>query len=673
MNLIGWSLAGAVSLAGLGALATVLVPGRLRPVAAGAGTAGVGAAGLIAGVAAVGGVGFHAYLPELLPLFGIHLLLDPLGGLFVAVAGGVSLVAAVYGIGYATRGHGNRSRSAHALLPLFVLTLLLVPAAASVSTLLLMWELMALTSLVLVLADHRARPQVASTGLWYGVMTQLGFVAILVGLVAFAATAGGDTFAALRGASLSPGMGSLVFVATLVGFGSKAGLVPLHVWLPRAHPEAPSQVSAILSAAMVNLGVYGVVRVGFDLLGGGPRGWWLVVLGLGAVSALYGILHAAMASDLKRLLAYSTVENIGLVFLGIGVAGMFQATGAETLAALALTAALLHVVNHAGFKTLLFLAAGSVLRATGSRDLDALGGLSRRMPVTTALFGLGALGAVALPPGNGFTSEWLLLQTLVHPPEGAGVVTAVVLPAAVGVVALTAGLAVATFVKALGAGFFARARSDAPDRAAESPPAMLVAMGIAGAACVALAVAPAALSPALSRVTGAALDTPGEAVSGTVTVRLSGIASTISPLWTVVALLASVVLVALLMRLLAHRLARRREAPLWDCGAGPPTPRMQYTATSFAEPLQRVFDGVLTPETSVDTVAHQASPYVLARVRYQRRLPDRVEYWLYRPVLAGCAVVGRSARSLANGSVHRYLAYGFFGTVGLLVALVVIP
>jgi len=671
VNILGWGLTAAVALAGLGTLAALVAPERVRPMLAGAATAGVGGAGLAAGVAAVAGVGYHARLPWLLPLFGVELVLDPLGGLFVAVAGGVSLVAAVYGIGYAARGHGNQSRSTQAVLPLFVLTLLLVPAAGSVSTLLVTWELMALTSLVLVLTDHRARPRVTHAGLWYAVMTHLGFVAILAGLVAFAAAAGGDTFEALRAARLSPALAAVVFGAALVGFGSKAGLVPLHVWLPRAHPEAPSQVSAMLSAAMVNLGVYGVVRVGLDLLGGGPAGWWLVVLGLGAASALYGILHAAMASDLKRLLAYSTVENMGLVFLAVGVAGLFHAHGEERLAAVALAAGLLHVVNHAGFKTVLFLTAGSVLRATGGRDLNALGGLSRRMPVTTGLFAFGALGAMALPPGNGFVSEWLLLQSLVHPPAGTGVVTAVVLPLAVAVVALTAGLAMATFVKALGVGFFARPRSHVPERAVESPPLMLAAVGVAAAACAGLAVAPTALGPALSRVTGDTLDVAPAVVGGALTVRLAGIASTISPVLILVALVAAVALTALLAQVVARRPARRRDAPLWDCGAGPPTPRMQYTATSFAEPLQRVFADVLAPETTVDT--QHASPYLLARMRYQRRLPDRIEYWLYRPVLVAVNALSRSARALANGSVHRYLAYGFFGSIALLVALVVIP
>jgi formate hydrogenlyase subunit 3/multisubunit Na+/H+ antiporter MnhD subunit len=448
-------------------------------------------------------------------------------------------------------------------------------------------------------------------------------------------------------------------------------MVPLHVWLPRAHAEAPSPVSAMLSAAMVNLGVYGLIRVGFDLLGGGTRWWWLLVLALGAVSALYGILQATVAADLKRLLAYSTVENMGLVFLGVGAAGVFHASGAPALAALALAAALLHVLNHAGFKALLFTAAGSVLRATGTRDLDALGGLRSRMPATTILFAVGALGASALPPGNGFVSEWLLLQSLVHALPAGGVVTAVAMPLAVAVVALTAGLAVATFVKALGVGFFARPRGDAAAAAIESPPVLLIAMGLLAAACAGLALAPTALGPVLSRAVGAATGTPADAVNGGVGLHLVGIASTMSPLVIAVTLVVAVALTAVLVRLVTVRVARRRAVALWDCGAGPPTPRMQYTATSFAEPLQRVFDDVLAPETDLDVTPHAESAYLLARLEYQQRVPDRVEYALYAPLIAAVRRLSRLGPVLANGSVHRYLAYGFVGVTGLLLVLAV--
>jgi formate hydrogenlyase subunit 3/multisubunit Na+/H+ antiporter MnhD subunit len=503
-------------------------------------------------------------------------------------------------------------------------------------------------------------------------MTHLGLVTILIGLVWFGFAAGGESFDALRAGQLSPVTQGLVFLLVFLGFGSKSGLVPLHAWLPRAHPEAPSHVSAMLSAGMVNLGVYGVLRVGVDLLGGGPVWWWLVVLAVGVVSALYGILQAVVATDLKRLLAYSTVENMGLVFVGIGAAGVFRVSGALPLGGVALSAALLHVVNHAGFKALLFGAAGSVLRATGTRDLDALGGLRSRMPATTVLFGLGALGAAALPLGNGFISEWLLLQSLVHAVPAGGAVTALAMPIAVAAVALTAGLAVVTFVKAFGVGFFARPRSDAAAGATESPGAMLVALGAFATACVALAVGPAVLGPALGRVTGVVGHPGGQALSGGVTLRLTGIVSTLSPLWVVAVVLLGVVVAAAGARLASHGVRRRRVAPLWDCGAGPPTARMEYTATSFAEPLQRVFDDVLAPETDVDVTPYAESRYLVERVRYHGRIPDRVEHRLYRPVLAAVGRLGRAGRVLANGSVHRYLGYGFFGTLSLLVALAVL-
>ena len=671
MNTLGWGLTLGCGLAGLGVLTAVITPRRLRAGLVGVCTAGTGAAGLVAGVLALGGMPFGAQLPGVLPLAGVRLGLDPLGGWFLAVTGGVVVVAALYGVGYAGHDHGPDGRGALAALPVFAAVMVLVPVAASVSTLLVLWELMAVASLVLVLAEHRHREAVAEAGRWYAVLTQAGFVAILFGLVVFVGYAGGDSYADLRATHLPAGVAGVVFVLVLVGFGGKAGLVPLHVWLPRAHAEAPSSVSVLLSAAMVNLGVYGVVRVGFDLLGGGTRWWWLLVLGLGAVSALYGILQAAVAADLKRLLGYSTVENMGLVFVGLGAAGVFRASGAPALAALALAAALLHVLNHAGFKALLFAAAGSVVRATGSRDLDALGGLRARMPVTTGLFAVGALGAAALPPGNGFVSEWLLLQSLVHVLPAGGVVIAVVMPVAVAVVALTAGLAVATFVKALGVGFFARPRSEPAAGASESPPVMLAAMGVLAAVCTGLALIPGALAPALSGAVGVVTGPSSGAFAGGVRLRLSGIASTMSPLLIVFALAVAVAGTALVVRLAAGRVERRRAVPLWDCGAGAPTARMQYTATSFAQPLQLVFDEVLAPETGVDVTPLAESGYLLARVAYRTRVPDRVENTLYGPVLRAIRRLGRLGPVLANGSVHRYLAYGFVGVTSLLLILAV--
>ncbi|WP_308401847.1 proton-conducting transporter transmembrane domain-containing protein [Streptomyces shenzhenensis] len=675
MSVIPAALAAAAVLAGAGALAGIVLPYRLRIPAVGVLTAGVGVGGGTAGVAALGGSGWAGTFPGVLPLAGAAAAVDALAGLFIAVAGAVVAAVAVYGIGYAA-GHGPHglgSRTAQAVLPPFALTLVLVPVAASVSTFLALWELMALGSLLLVLAEHRERASVRQAGVWYAVMTHLGLVLLLAGLALFAAGAGGETFTALRAGAhtVPPAVRGLVFVLVALAFTSKAGALPLHAWLPRAHPEAPSPVSALMSAAMVNLGIYGLVRTGLDLLGGGPAWWWLGLIAVGGTSAVYGILQAAMASDLKRLLAYSTSENMGLVLIGVGASGLFAAYGDRPLAALALCAALLHVVNHSAFKALLFCAAGSVLRSTGLRDLDRLGGLRSRMPVTAAFFAVAALGAVALPPGNGFISEWLLLQSLIHGLAVPGVAVAVVLPLSVALIALSAGIAAAAFVKALGVGFFARPRSDRAASAEEAPILMLAGMGLLGAACAALALVPGLLGGSLDRAVGATGLPGGGAVSGGgLEVRLTGISAALSPVWVVAALTVALMAAVGLPRLYGRR-RRRVNARLWDCGGGAPTPRMAYTATSFAEPLQRVFDDVLAPEQDLDVTPVRESAYLVERVRFQRRVSDRIEHRLYEPVLRALNTAGQSARRLAGGSVHRYLGYGFAGLVFLLLALAV--
>jgi formate hydrogenlyase subunit 3/multisubunit Na+/H+ antiporter MnhD subunit len=656
---VGSCLGLAVALAALAALAAAGLPGRARPAAAGAGTALCGAAGLAAGLAGLSGRTFSLSLPGLLPLSGMDFAADRLSGFFVAVTGAVAVPAGLYAIGYLP--HSGTSRSACAFLPLFAASMLLVPVAASTVTLLACWELMALTSLLQVLAEHRRRPEVAEAGRWYAVMTHLGFACIFAALM----LAGGGSLTVAR--HLPAAQAGAVFVLALAGFGSKAGIVPLHAWLPRAHPEAPSHVSALMSAAMVNLGVYGVIRTGFWLLGGGTRWWWELVLVLGAVSAVYGILQAAMSADLKRLLGYSTTENMGLVLTAVGAAGLFANDGDRVLAGLALSAALLHVAGHAAVKTLLFLSAGAVAQRAGTRDLDALGGLRAAMPATTAAFGWGALAASALPPGTLFVPEWVLLQALIHGLPGGGTTTAVLLPIAVAAVALTAGLSAATFVKAFGTGFLARPRSEGAARATEAPASMLAAMGLAGAACAVLALVPGAALPALGRAAGI---TAGPAAAGLVTLRLSGIAGELSPLLVTLALLAVMIAAAGLLRALPGRRARRT-ARLWDCGAGPLTARMEYTATAFAEPLQRVFDDVLAPETDIDITHLDEARYLVAAVEYRRRVPDRVEARLYGPVLAAVRAWGTAGRLLAPGGVHRYLGYGFYAVTALLIVLAV--
>jgi len=670
VNLVGTGLTVAAAAAGAATLCALLVPVRVRALVSGVLSALIGVAGVVAGGAALSGETFARPLPNLLPLAGISIGVDALSGVFLAIAGAVTTVASVYGIGYAA-GTG-RGRTAQALWPLFAFSLLLVPAAASVSTLLVTWELMAIGSLVLVLCGDPTDGRVREAGVWYAVMTHLGLVVILTGLVWLSAAAHAQTFAGLRAASggLSPAVRGGVFVLLLVGFGSKAGMAPLHAWLPRAHPEAPSPVSALMSAAMVNLGIYGLVRFGLDLLHGGSRWWWIATLVLGALSAVYGIVQAAVANDLKRLLAYSTVENLGLILVGVGACGVFADSGQPALAALALVAALLHTATHAAFKSLLFLGAGSVVHATGIRDLDELGGLRTRMPVTAGLFTLGALGAAALPGGAGFPSEWLLLQSLIHGLAVPGIVVVVVLPVAVGAIALSAGLAVATFVKALGTGFLAKPRSPAAAQAHEAPASMRAGMWLAAAACAGLAVLPGAAGPALARAAAAGLRGSGTPVSGGVLHQLTALGSTLSPLLLVAVVAAALLLLRAVLMLASGPGRRRAVVPLWDCGAPPLTARMGYTATSFAEPLQRVFDDVLAPESDLDVTPHAESAYLVERVAFSRAVPDRIEHRLYEPVLHSMRRAGQAARVLADGSVHRYLGYGFGGVLVILLILV---
>jgi len=635
-------------------------------------TAVLGAAGLALGLSVIFGPSRHLRIGWLLPLVGVRFDLDPLGGLFIAVTGAVSVAVGVYAVGYARTERW--ARFPLVMLPLFVAGMLLVPAAGSVTTFLLSWELMAVASLALVLSEH-GRAAVRSAGVFYAVLTQLGFSSIMVALVLLSAAGGGDAFATIAAhlGGISSGTRTAVFLLTLTGFGSKAGLLPLHAWLPRAHPEAPSPVSALMSAAMVNMGIYGIIRIDLQLLGqpqASPHWWGLTLMIFGAASAVFGVLQACVATDLKRLLAYSTTENMGLITLALGAAALLSSSGAPEVAAIAMTAALLHLLAHAGFKTLGFLAAGSVLAATGLRDLNRLGGLARRMPGTTVMFAISALGASGLPLGAGFVSEWLLLQSLIHSPHDNNTLLALTMPLSVGAVALTTGLGIAAMVKAFGVGFLARPRSAAAEAAREAPVSMLAGMTLAAAACVVFAVAPVLLGPALARVL-ATLPTIGAGTAGPALgtyLRLPGLAGSMSPGLIAAALVTAVLLALTLTRWGGRHRPAAVVAPPWACGADSLSPRMQYTATSFAQPLQRVFDNVLQPDTDVEVIHFAESQYLVEKITYRTLLADPVEQRLYPLVVRAVTTWAQWVRRAHPGSVHLYLAYG---ALGLLIVLVV--
>ena len=654
-------------LVALAILAALAVNDHRRSAIAGTLNALLGVAVATAGLGALLGQTGQLTLATGIPGLGqLALAPDRLGGVFLLVVGVVGALSAWFGVGYA---HGaTATRAAWAAYPMFLGGMAIVPAAGDAVTFLLGWELMALGSTVLLHGEHATRPQVRSAVLWYAAMTHLSFVLLLAGFAVLIGQAGGATWDALAASAPTGASASLAFLLLAGGFVTKAGLVPVHVWLPRAHPEAPSHVSAAMSAAMVKLGIYGLLLVTVRLLPDGPRWWAIGLLVLGAVSAVYGILEASVTSDLKRLLAFSTTENVGLMVTGLAVAMMLRSTGQRAVAEVALVAVVLLVVSHAAFKTVLFLGAGSILHATGERDLDRLGGLARRMPRTALATSFGALAAAALPISSGFVAEWVLLQSLVHGDTrgpDADRVIAIALPITVAVVALTAGLALLTFVKVVGIAFLARGRSAEAADAHENPASMTLPL-LAGAGLVlGLGLVPGWVAQGAASAVGAS----GIEMAGFAGVALPGVHALLDPVSLVLMSLAVAVPVVMVTAR-AARLAPRRTVDLpWGCGGVRVDPTMQYTATSYAEPLVRIFDDALRPTRDLDVTPTEESRYLVREVAYRQRMVDQVERGIYEPAIRLISRLGDVARRAQNGSVHRYLGFSF--TALVIVLLVV--
>jgi hydrogenase-4 component B len=626
-------------------------------------------AGLALGAAVLAtGVPLAVHVPALLsPGGGLSLRLDPLGAFFVVLIAVGAVPAALYGAGYTAAYAGRYSlRWLGAMLNLFLLTMTLVVLADNVLTFLLLWEAMSLTSYFLVMTEHDG-PDTTAAGGWYLAMTHVGLALILPAFVMLMPPAGGSTFAELRltADALPPAARGLVFTLAVLGFGGKAGLVPLHVWLPRAHPAAPSHVSALMSGVMVKLGVYGVLRFTLDLLGEGPAWWGGLLILLGATSALLGVLYALMEDDLKRLLAYSTVENVGLVFIGAGAGLLFASLGEPAAAVLALAAALYHALNHAAFKSLLFLGAGAVLHATGTRDMNRLGGLIRGMPWTAACFLLGALAIAGLPPLNGFVSEWLLFQALLPAIQSATPLLPPLMTLAVGALALTAGLAAAAFVKAFGITFLALPRSAPAAGAHEAPATMRAAMTLLAVVCVLLGIGSVVVLPRIAALLdgyGGLAGAPPLAAGLSLTLP-RGFGGMSPPLVALgLAVVAGGALVG--VRLAAdHRL---RRGDTWGCGRIGQTPRMEYTSTAFAEPLRRIFAELYRPTEDLTIDVHPESRYFVQSRTYRSEIRPWFERYLYAPLVARIVAWAERTRALQSGSPHVYLTYLVVALVALL-------
>ncbi len=584
--------------------------------------------------------------------------MDALGAFFGVVVALVALFASVFAVRYS-----HRRQLDDALYPLFLLSMLGVAGAGNVFTFFVMWELMALTSFLLVLGDGQAHQRRVAALLYLG-MTHVATVLAVASMLLLVDDVGGQGFKELGLAQPGPGARtSLALMLALVGFGTKAGLVPLHIWLPRAHPVAPSHISALMSAAMVATGIYGIARVGLDFLGPGEAWWGIVVMAVGAITAVLGVLYALMERDMKRCLAYSTVENMGIVTMALGAALSFRAAGQDALAAAALVAALVHTLNHAILKSLLFLAAGAVQHTAHSLDMDRLGGLIRTMPVTAGATLVGALGLAAVPPLNGFVGEWMLARSLISLAGGGGTVaTRLAAAGSLALLALTAGLALACFVRLFGMTFLGLPRTEVRRRE-DAPTLMRLPLVALALMAVAAAAGAGGLVRVLRGVPQQLMPATGVRVEDAHRIVLSG-GGSFSPATLAVVLLLLAPLPWLALRAAFGR-TRRSRGHIWATGVtfGP---AMQYTATSFAKPLRLFFRRVLLPERSVRVEYHGTSP-LPRRVQYSGRVPAVIEERFYLPLRSAAIWSAQRVRAFQNGSVEFYLLYVFGALVVMLV------
>jgi hydrogenase-4 component B len=610
-----------------------------------------GLAAALLGLAGVLGTTFSLHAAWPLPLGGLELTLDPLGGFFLALVGAAAIPTSIYAMG--CQAGERRGFFAYAV---FIASMCAVPLAANALTFLLAWELMSLASYALLVQSGERE---AVSAAWvYAVMTHAGLACLLAGMLLLGAWTGSFRFADWSTAGpLTPGAAGLAFGLLALGFGAKAGVIPLHVWLPLAHPAAPSHVSALMSGVMIKLGIYGLMRAGLDWLGGGSAWWGVTVMLAGTVSAVVGVLYALVEHDLKRLLAFHSIENVGIILIGLGAGMLFRLSELPALALLGFAAALYHTMNHAAFKALLFLGAGAVLHATGTRNMEEMGGLIKRMPWTAACFLVGSAAISALPPLNGFVSEWLTFQALLQTLQIDRAELNLIFALGIAGLALTGGLAMACFVKAFGITFLALPRSAAAAQAHEAGRAMKVGMAVLALACVALGLAPTIVVPVLARIGDHVMRVPAPAdVDDWLTLSISGEFASLSTLTVAVALVAALALPAAVLAL-AGVGRRHRLYETWGCGRLVQTPRMEYTATAFANPFKRVFDFFYRPVKKLDIEAHPESRLFITRIEYANPTRSIFDDWLYRPALTVLHRGARRVRRLQSGSANLYLAY----------------
>lgn len=597
-----------------------------------------------------------------IPFFNFEVFVDGISAFFLLVIGIVSFAVSLYSVGYSKEYHAKKRMTALGFLfNMFVLSMVLVVVSNNAFFFLLFWELMSLTSFFLVIYDHDKEENLKS-GMAYLVMTHFGTAFILASFLLGYIQTGDYSFDSFRHASAAFPLliKNLIFVFAFIGFGTKAGMIPLHIWLPKAHPSAPSNVSALMSAVMIKIGIYGMIRTIFDFSGFGTSPdfvWWgMLLLAAGSTSAIIGVLYAVVEHDIKRALAFHSIENIGIILIGLGLSVVFASFGLVAFSVLALVASMYHTINHAVFKGLLFMGAGSVVYATHTRNVEDLGGLIKQMPWTALLFLIGAISIAGLPPFNGFISEWLTLQALLASSHIPSTILQISIAFASLPFALTVGIAAATFVKLFGMSFLSRARSKHALNIKEVPHTMILGMSILAAVCIMLGVLPFLGISLIS--TAFHLSSQPSSPFDPISIQNTGTSFANLSMPFAIIILASVAIAIFgFIRVLSGN-TRKTIYGTWDCGFGSLNERMEYTATSLSQPIRTVFKIFFKPRNQIEKESFgEKNPYMLKTVKIETTTKNIFEEMLYLPIVFSFVFFFDKIRRLQTGKINSYLLY----------------
>lgn len=606
------------------------------------------------------------------PLLSLSLHIDMFSAFFVFVIALIALFCSVYGFGYVKHYYKKYNIGRMGFFyNLVIASLFFIVTASNGLFFVIVWEIMSIASYFLVVYDHREKENVKA-GALYLIMCYVATVCIILSFLFLFQYTGSFDFQVIRaGAAHIPlAIKNTVFVLAMIGFGIKAGVIPFHIWLPSAHPAAPSHVSALMSGVMIKTGIYMMFRIFLDLLQPVPAWWGLTLLIIGSVSSLLGVLYALTEHDLKRLLAYHSIENIGIILLGLGASLTFSSLGMPSLALLGLAASLFHTLNHATFKSLLFLSAGSVINQMHTRNMEEYGGLIKYMPQTALFFLIGSMAISALPPFNGFFSEWLTFQSLFQGIASLDFSTKWIFILAAGALAFTGGLALACFVKAFGASFLARPRSPEVAHAKESSISLRIGMGGLAVCSLLFGIFSGYLTSVFENIgKGFQIfhDTaPFVSTSAAQEITVgNGFASVSAPSLLGFFLIV-LVLVVLVVKFVINKNQKVTTGATWDCGTDL-GPRMEITATGFARSIILIFKGILKPSIQHEVEYHDSESRYLPKSRaVVLSVRDLYHTYLYEPLHRGVESLARRTKSIQTGNVNVYISYIF---VVLIIAL----